>query len=218
MGGAVFHVLNRGNCRLRIFDKPADYKAFITLLEEARQRLSMRIVGYCLMDNHWHLVLWPRKKEDLPRFMQWLSTTHVRRWREHRKNVGEGHLYQGRYKSFPVQDDAHLLTLLRYVEANPLRARMVKRAEQWHWSSLGGGLGIEGTRVELEPWPVDRPADWLECVNEPILEAEIERLRLSVKRGRPYGNEQWTLKMVQRLGLESTMRNPWRPKKRREPT
>jgi putative transposase len=194
---------------MRIFSKPADYLAFVKLIEEARQRTGMRILGYCLMPNHWHLVLWPRRDDDLPRFMQWLSSTHVRRWREHRQNVGEGHLYQGRYKSFPVRDDLHLLTVLRYVEANPLRAKRVERAEQWRWSSLSNG---EQYSVQLERGPVDRPANWAETVNEPLQDAESQRLRLSVNRGQPYGPAPWTAQIAKRLGLESTLRDPWRPK------
>jgi putative transposase len=157
----VFHVLNRGNCRLDIFEKPGDFRAFLKTLEQGRQRTGMRILAYCLMSNHWHLVLWPRRAKDLSVFMQWVSSTHVRRWREHRLSVGEGHLYQGRFKSFPVQTDSHLLTELRYVEANPLRAKLVTRAEAWRWSSLGSN---EKKTVQLTPWPTDRPEDWLDRV------------------------------------------------------
>ena len=107
--------------------------------------------------------------------------------------------------------------MLRYVEANPLRARMVERAEAWRWSSLGGGGAADGTRVELEPWAVDRPAaaEWLAIVNEPLAEPEVDRLRVCVKRGRPYGRQAWVERIARRLGLESSMRDPWRPKKHR---
>src|SRR6266480_6226189 len=170
---AVYHVLNRGNGRMRIFQKNGDFEAFIKLLEEGRKRVGMRILGYCLMDNHWHLVLWPRKGKDLSRFLAWVCTTHVRRWREHRENRDAGHLYQGRYKSFLVQEDVHFLTLMRYVESNPLRAKMVRRAENWPWSSLGGAPGPDGVKVQLEDWPVPRPRDWGEIVNERMEEGEL---------------------------------------------
>ncbi len=209
---AIYHVLNRGNGRMRIFQKAGDFQAFIKLLEEGRRRAGMRILGYCLMDNHWHLVLWPRKAKDLPNFLAWVSTTHVRRWREHRENRDGGHLYQGRYKSFMVQEDGHFLTLMRYVESNPLRAKMVRRAENWPWSSLGGAAGANGVKVELEDWPVERPRDWAAIVNERIETKELEKLRASVARGRPYGADRWMERVVKRLGLEQTMRNPWRPK------
>src|SRR5574340_852580 len=96
----IYHVLNRGNGRMDIFKKPEDFAAFVKLLEEGRRRHAMRILGYCLMHNHWHLVLWPRRGTDLSKFIAWVSTTHVRRWRAHRVSAGEGHLYQGRFKGF----------------------------------------------------------------------------------------------------------------------
>lgn len=214
MDGQVVHVLNRGNCRMNLFDKDGDFAAFLALLELARQRFpSVRVLAYCLMHNHWHLVLWPRRGADLSRFIGWLCSTHVRRWRTHRGNVGLGHLYQGRFKSFVVQpDDLHLLTLLRYVEANPLRARMVRRGQDWPWSSLGTGVGV---RVQMCAWPVDRPRDWTATVNERLPEATLEQVRTSVRRDRPMGSEAWTRRIAKRLGAESTLRDPWRPRKRK---
>jgi putative transposase len=194
---------------MRIFRKEGDFAAFLKLLEEARRRTGMRILGWCLMGNHWHLVLWPRKDGDLSRFMMWLCTTHVRRWREHRGSSGEGHLYQGRFKSFAVQADDHLLTVLRYVEANALRAGLVKRAEDWRWSSLRGAEA----GVELAEWPVDKPGDWLATVNGKLKDVEVERLRTSVKRGRPYGAERWMKSAAKKLGAEASLRDPWRPRK-----
>ena len=211
---AIYHVLNRGNGRMKIFYKREDFEAFIKLLEEGRRRTGIRILGYCLMDNHWHLVLWPRKGKDLSRFLAWVCTTHVRRWREHRQNRDGGHLYQGRFKDFLVQEDRHLLTLLRYVESNPLRAKMVRRAQDWPWSSLVGAAGSSGVKLELEDWPVEKPRDWLGIVNEKMEERTLEQLRLSVKRGRPFGGEKWMNRVVKRYGLEGAVRDPWRPSKK----
>jgi putative transposase len=199
---------------MNLFDKDGDFLAFLKLLEEGRQRHNMRLLSYCLMSNHWHLVVWPRDDHDLSAFMQWVSTTHVRRWREHRHNVGEGHLYQGRFKSFPIQRDIHLLTVLRYVEANPLRASLVARAEQWPWSSLGRGLSSGDTFVQLSAWPVERATNWLEKVNATPTQMEVEQIRLSVRRGRPFGQAAWVEKTAQALGLQSTLRDPWRPAKK----
>ncbi len=208
----IYHVLNRGNCRMNIFRTPADFAAFVKLLEEARRRVGMRILGYCLMSNHWHLVLRPRRGADLSRFMGWLCTTHVRRWREHRGSTGQGHLYQGRFKDFLVQDDDHFLTLMRYVHANPMRAAMVERAQEWPWSDLGGADGAGQVRLQLEAWPVDRPRDWTRWVNASIEQQTIDHLRQCIARGRPFGDHAWVARTARRHGLESTLRDPWRPR------
>jgi putative transposase len=136
-GGLIYHVLNRGAGRQMLFEDDADYAAFLRAMDDVLRDDPIRVLGYCLMGNHWHLVLWPQRDGQLARFMQRLTITHVRRWTEHRHRVGWGSVYQGRFKSFPVQDDAHLTTVLRYVERNPLRAKLVPRAESWRWSSLG---------------------------------------------------------------------------------
>jgi putative transposase len=214
VGNGIYHVLNRGNCRMDLFEKTGDFAAFVKLLEQGRQRTGMRVLGYCLMHNHWHLALWPRRGPDLSRFMGWVGTTHVRRWREHRGNRGEGHLYQGRFKDFLVKDDEHLLAVLRYVEANPLRAGMVRRAEQWPWSSLGGRAGADGVSLRLEPWPMPRPRDWPQRVNRPLPDDQLDRLRTSIRRGRPFGDDKWVAATAAKLGLLSTLRDPWRPTRR----
>jgi putative transposase len=195
-----------------IFEQPGDFAAFIKLLEQARQRSGMRILGYCLMNNHWHLVLWPKRAKDMSVFIGWLCTTHVRRWRQHRQNNGEGHVYQGRYKSFPVEEDRHFLVTMRYVEANPVRAGMVTRAQDWPWSSLTNTPGIDQTRVILTPWPVDRPRNWNALVNESLPEPMLERLKVSVAKGRPFGQDAWIAETAARLGLQATLRSPGRPK------
>ncbi|MGH8104187.1 MAG: transposase [bacterium] len=134
VGGLCYHLLNRGNRRARVFHSPGDYRDFVPLMGQACTRLPMRILAYCLIPNHFHLVLWPHKGGDLGRWLQWLMTTQVRR--HHLRHRSSGHLWQGRFKAFPIQEDEHLLTVLRYVEANPPRAGLVSRAQDWEWSSL----------------------------------------------------------------------------------
>jgi len=121
---------------MRIFGKQRDFEAFEEVIAQAKQRLPMRVLAWCVMNNHWHFALWPRGDGDLSEFMRWLTVTHTQRWHAAHRTSGTGPLYQGRFKSFPVQEDDHLWTVLRYVERNPLRANLVERADAWRWSSL----------------------------------------------------------------------------------
>jgi putative transposase len=213
-GGIAYHVLNRANARLSIFRQDADYEAFERILEEAVERFEMRLLAYLVMPNHWHLVVWPQKSGDLSRFTGWLTLTHTQRWHAHRHTTGSGHLYQGRFKSFPVQEDEHFLIVCRYVERNALRAGLVERAEAWRWSSLWRWCcGNATQQALLAAWPVRRSPGWVDFVNQPMTEAELKIVRRSIVRGSPYGNEQWSGKMVQRLGLQSTLRPRGRPRK-----
>ena len=215
-GGVVFHVLNRGVGRREIFSKDRDFAAFERTMEAALSAVPVRLLAYCLMPNHFHLLLWPRADGDLGRFMQRLTTAHVRRWQAHYHEVGLGHLYQGRFKSFPVQDDGHFLTVARYVERNPLRARRVRKAQNWQWSSLWRREhGSAQERGMLGEWPVPRPADWPAFVNQPQTDKELAELRRSVDKGRPFGDAAWRKKAIKDLGLESSERERGRPKKKR---
>jgi len=207
-----YHVFNRGNGRSEVFHKEDDYVAFLKLLCEAGQRVPMRLLAYCLMPNHFHLVVWTLEDGDLGRWMHWLSTSHVRRY--HRHYHSSGHVWQGRFKAFPIEDDEHLLTVMRYVERNPVRAKTipVRKAGRWPWSSIGNPpQHVE--RPPLDPGPVARGEDWLAWVNEPQTEAELEALRESIRRGRPFGSQAWQNQTAQRLGLEFTMRPRGRPRK-----
>jgi len=123
-----------GNRRAQIFHKAADYHAFVRLLRAAQLRVPMRVLSFCLMPNHFHLALWPYNDGDLSEWMGWLLTAHVRRYHQHYHS--SGHVWQGRFRAFPIQEDEHLLTVLRYIERNALRANLVPRAETWAWSSL----------------------------------------------------------------------------------
>jgi putative transposase len=213
-GGMVFHVLNRAIARVRIFEKEGDYAAFERTVEETLQQRAMRICAYCLMPNHWHFLLWPERDGDLAAFMQRLTISHVRNWQEHRQLTGTGHLYQARYKSFPVENDEHFLSVARYVESNPLRARLVSRAEDWRWSSRWRrSHGTSEQQSLLSAWPVAIPSAWPAWVNEPENEKQLEDLRDSVQRGRPYGQADWQQRVAKQLRLESAYRRRGRPRK-----
>ena len=210
----VYHVLNRANGRRPLFKKPEDYEAFERVLVEAHERVSMRTLAYCVMPNHWHLVLWPRGDDDLSQFMGWLTLTHTQRWHAAHRSAGAGHLYQGRFKSFPIEGDEYFLTACRYAERNPLRANLVSEPDEWRWSSLWRWKhGDAEARKLLSEWPVRRPRNWLDWVKEPQAEAELQALRQCLSRGRPFGSDTWVQRTSKRLGLESTLRPRGRPRK-----
>jgi len=213
-GGWVYHVLNRAVARLPLFRKEEDYAAFERVLLEAYERHPTRILAWCLMRNHWHFVIWPRKDGELTAFLRWLAHTHAMRWHVAHGTVGRGHLYQGRFKSFPVQTDEHFLTVCRYVERNPLKAKAVERAEDWRWGSLWARReGGKELKTLLSDWPVDRPRNWVKLVNEPMTPAETAALRTSIERNRPFGSETWQTRTAGKLGLMHTLRPEGRPKK-----
>lgn len=212
VGNVCYHVINRGNGKARVFHNNGDYAAFNALFDEASARLSMRLLAYCLMPNHFHLVLWPRGDGDLSRWMQWLMTAHVRRY--HRLRGTSGHVWQGRFKAFPIQKDEHLVTVLGYVECNPLRAGLVERAEEWAWSSLRMRQGRDPETV-LDKGPAPLPRNWTGFVNRPQTGTELDHVRRCVNREAPFGNVDWARNTARRLGLESSLRPLGRPPKRR---
>ena len=209
----AYHVLNRRVGRLPLFEKPGDYMAFETVLAEAHAASRMRIAAYCLMPNHWHLLVWPRRDGELSEMLRWITVTHSQRWHAHHKTAGTGPVYQGRFKSFPVQTDEHFLTVARYVERNALRANLVSRAEDWQWSSLWRREQQDPKmKAWLSNWPMERPRGWVPWVNRAQTVSELAAIRTSVQRGRPFGEEKWVRRLAKRFGLESTLRPRGRPK------
>lgn len=208
--GGIYHALNRGNARSQIFRKPEDFDAFERIVAEALTRYPCQVFAYQIMPSHWHFVLRPTKDGGMSQFLRWVALTHTMRYHAHYHTSGEGHVYQGRFKSFPVQDDEHFLVVCRYVERNALRAGLVSRAEDWRWGSLFRWL-TEQEGTLLSNWPVARPANWATRVNEPLSQSEREAVRWSIKRGSPFGEENWVESTARRLALESTLRPRGRP-------
>jgi putative transposase len=211
--GGLYHVLNRGNNRQTIFWKDEDYSAFERILSEGLNRYDVSLYAFQLMPNHWHLVLRPHNQGEMSRFLRWVTATHTMRYHAHYQTSGEGHVYQGRFKSFPIQDDGHFLTVCRYVERNALRAKLVTKAEDWRWGSLWRwNQKSEPEPCLLTTWPIARPRGWIERVNQELNEAELKRVRDAVKRGCPFGDTDWIESEVPRLGLQSTLRPRGRPR------
>lgn len=213
-GGVVYHVINRANGRLRIFKKPGDFLALERILSQGVARIPMRICGYCIMGTHWHFLLWPREDGDLSEFMKWITVTHTNRWHAAHGTAGIGHVYQGRFKSFPVQSSEHYLKTLQYIERNPVRAKIVNRPDQWQWSSYAARTSRVDEIDFLRNGPVKLPANWDKLLNKPLAKTELDAIELCIKRGRPYGSKIWTTRIANKLQLTSTINPLGRPKKK----
>lgn len=206
--GIVFHVLNRGVRRLALFEDASGYRAFINVLAAGRDRTAIRLLAYCVMPNHFHLVVWPERDGQLVEFMKWFQMTHSKRWHRYRQTEGVGALYQGRFKAFPVQDDRHFLTVCRYVERNPLRAGLVPRAEAWPWSSLTQRCrNLDGPA--LEPWPIAPPSNWTDLVNAGDVTSDLDAVRSALRHSTAYGESSWAQDVIARgVGLRPSRGRP----------
>lgn len=202
-GGYAYHVINRGNGRVTVFHKPQDYEAFLSLLGEAKKRHRLKLFGFCLMPNHFHLVVEPAHETALSQFMQWLLTSHVRRYHKHYGT--SGHIWQGRFKSFPVQRDEHLLMVLRYVLQNPMRAGLCETVHEWPWSSAR-------RRQLVDRSPVDEQTRWSEQLEPQLDELQVTTIRECLNRQRPFGQSEWQTEMAVTFGLASTLRPRGRPR------
>lgn len=204
-----YHIINRGNGRQQIFHKDEDYGALLGLMQQARLKHPVRLYAWCLMPNHFHMLVQPEHGDELNKYMQWLMTSHVRRYHAHYKT--SGHVWQGRYKSFIIQSDEHLLTVARYIEANPVRAGLSPTAAQWQWSSHAARTaGSDG--LQPDTFLLSLPDDWTAYVDMPLTDREIEKLRKSVNRQTPFGKEDWQNELCREMGMESTLRPVGWPK------
>jgi putative transposase len=210
-GDLPYHVLNRGAKRSRLFASTSDYSALEQTIWEAKARTPVRILAYCIMPNHWHLVVWPDNGTQLSRFMHWLTLTHAHRWQTFHEAVGTGAVYQGRYKAIPIQTETQLLNVCRYVERNPLRACLVAQAQDWRWSSFWRREHVQDQM--LDDWPLPRPDNWTSLVNGCEEAQELATIRTAVRRGVPYGDPAWVDQTAETLGLQSRLKPKGRPKK-----
>ena len=216
--GLVYHVINRGNNRQDVFRKPSDFQAFLDTLGELKQRKPFELYGYCLLSNHFHLLIRPTGA-SISRILQSLLVSHTQRYHRHHKSGG--HVWQGRFKSPVIQNDEHLLTVLRYIEAIPLRAKLVRRAEKYRWSSYRAhGLGETDELVdrlinydELSPYPAVRQRKWEQIVHDAMDEKLLQEVRASSATGLPYGSPDWVKRLAKRLGLDLAIRPRGRPRK-----
>jgi putative transposase len=216
--GLIYHVINRGNNRQTVFRKAGDFQAFLDALANLKERKPFELFGYCLLNNHFHLLIRPLET-SISRIVQSLLVSHTQRYHKHHHSGG--HVWQGRFKSPVIQDDEHVLTVLRYIEANPLRAGIVADAADYRWSSYRvHGLGEASELVsplvtyeQLSPNPAVRRRKWAAKVHKPLNEALAAAVRRSVETGLPYGDQRWVTRLASTLDLDLAIRPRGRPRK-----
>jgi putative transposase len=206
----TYHVYNRGIGLAEVFHEPADYAALINLIASSSEQIPMRVLGYCLMPDHYHMVLQPYEDRDLSRWVHRLMTGYLRYYRQ--KHGVVGNLWNARFKSFPCQHDRHLGTVIRYCETNPIRAGLVERAEKWKYGSLYATANQKGP-VAIEPGPIRRGKAWVELANEPMKERDLGLMRHSLRRGTPFGDSEWMIQTARIHGTEATLKPIGRPRK-----
>ena len=210
VAGGHYHLINRGNNRAAVFLDHDDFEGFVRLMAQAQRSVRLAILAVCVMPNHFHIVVSQRRTDDISRWMHWLLTTHSHRY--HLRHGTSGRVWQGRFKAFGIERDAHLLTVMRYVERNALRARLVDRAEDWAWCSLAWRDGGPWQTLLQDP-PVVLPRDWPQWVNAPQSADELAELRSCVNHQRPYGSDAWREECAAQSGRIPSPRGRGRPRK-----
>ena len=203
--GVPHHVTQRGNRRQPVFFGPDDYAAYRALLAEGCKAAGVQVWAYCLMPNHVHLILVPPEPDALRAA---LGEVH-RRYTLHvnRREGWRGFLWQGRFASFPM-DETYLLACARYVELNPVRAKLVRRARDWRWSSARAHLdGRDDGLVKTAPL-LERVPDWAGLLGRGLGEDEHEAIRSGERTGRPLGAAAFVTRLEKRLGRPLARRKP----------
>lgn len=185
--GEYFHVLNRGSLRARLFQTEGDYRAFVAVLATAVDRFQLPLLSYCVMPNHWHLVIRPETLRHLSVSLQWLTTTHAVRWCKAHPRPGPGPVYQGRFRSIAVEPDFHLARVCRYVERNARAADLVGHAEDWYWGSAYQRRA-QGTGPALVPLTFMPDDEWLEYLNAAYSDLTVPQ---AIRLNRPFGGDDW---------------------------
>jgi len=214
VAGYFYHVLNRANAKQKIFKSPKDYQFFECILEKAVKKFEVQLIAYCVMPNHFHFVLYCDKDGEVQKFMQWLTVTHTQRLHSRDNTIGYGHIYQGRYKSFVVETDTYLNTLIRYVKQNPLRANLIQNLKEWRGGSYyRRKCGTKKEKKLLNCNLVTLPNNYDVLVTRSLGDEQVEAVRESINKGKPLGSASWTERIVKKYKLESCMRGRGRPKK-----
>ena len=186
----MFHAMNRSAKQLTLFDDAADYQLFLQVMKEAEHKCPIKVLEYCLMPNHFHLLLWPETDKQLSSYMRWVAGVHAQRWRRGRGTVGKGAVYQGRFKWVAVQDGRHYGIARRYIWQNPVRARLVEQPQGWAWSSASDIL--LPVRPHLAEGPLVDGQSRAAAIAETLPTADEEEMRDALRRNQPFGTPSWS--------------------------
>lgn len=174
-----YHCMNRSNARLKINFEKKDYILFLKTLKEAQEIFETDILAFCIMHNHFHLIIHTKMDGEMGKFMKWLTLTYTQRWHKKHETTGHGHLFQGRYKSVFIKDERQLGVVIRYVERNPLTANLVSEVLSWRYSSL-----YQIFKYEEEKYKIPlcrkcfiRPTKYLENLIDPLTVNEIDKMK-----------------------------------------
>jgi REP-associated tyrosine transposase len=219
--GLIYHAYNRGNNRAAVFVDEGDHEAFLEALRQTQSRYAFKLFGYGLMSNHFHLLLQPGVGQSISRILQSLTVAHT--WRFRKAHHSSGHVWEGRFKSPVIQDDEHMLVVLRYIEANPLRAATVAGPGDYPWSSYPyHGLGRADALLSSFPeWErlgsteSERRRRWRVKLRATQREEELRAVRASLSSGHPFGNPAWIADVARRLQINLVRRPRGRPPKKK---
>jgi putative transposase len=182
----TYHVVNRAAFGQVLYEDFGEYLAYIRLMAWALDQSPIQLFAFCLMPNHVHLLLRTPEEPAMSAFMHRLTMTHALRLRGWRGTRGRGAVYQSRFRASLVANDTYFYRAVRYVERNPVRARLVERVEDWMWSSASPVGMLQG--VELAPWPLPRPRDWQAYVNDVEPQPDLHFMRVRVERREPFAD------------------------------
>jgi putative transposase len=212
--GLPHHVTQRGNRRQQVFFGNDDFEAYRTLLAEGCRAAGVAVWAYCLMPNHVHLILVPSEADGLRAA---LGEAHRRYTRHVNFREGwRGYLWQGRFASVPM-DEAYLLACARYVELNPVRARLVRRARDWRWSSARAHLEGRDDGLAIVRPLLDLASDWAAFLRAGLSEADHEAIQAGERTGRPLGSVRFVAGLEKRLKRKLVRGKPGpKPKTRKE--
>ena len=211
--GYWLHITQRGNDKQRVFLTDADREYFVTLMAIRSEERAVRISAYCLMSNHFHVVAVGDQADAVSLFMMDLNSLYATHRNVTHRHTGRA--WQGRFYS-AVLDPAHWATALRYAELNPVRARMVARAEDWEWSSARAHLGLAltpawlDTREFAQKWP--SPEDWRESLGT-LTRREAAALRLATRHDAAFGSPEFVQQLEGKYGVQLHAKPLGRPRK-----